>query len=85
MVKNPPANAGDSRDAGSIPGLGRSTDIGDGNLLQYSFLKNSMYRGALGARIHGMEYNPKSRTSLSNFIHTTSLNLDFIICKTRLK
>ena len=32
-VKNPPANAGDSRDAGSIPGLGRSPGEGNGNLL----------------------------------------------------
>ena len=36
VVKNPPANAGDARDGGSIPGLGRSPGEGDGNLLQYS-------------------------------------------------
>ena len=33
MVRNPPANAGDTRDAGSIPGLGRSPGAGHGNLL----------------------------------------------------
>ena len=38
VVKNPPANAGDTRDAGSIPGLGRSPVGGDGNPLQYSYL-----------------------------------------------
>ena len=46
VVKNAPANAGDSRDACSIPGLGRSPGIGNGNPLQYSCLENSMDRGA---------------------------------------
>ena len=46
MVKNPPANAGDARDVGLIPGLGRSPGEGDGNSLQYSCLENSTDRGA---------------------------------------
>ena len=46
MIKNPPANAGDTRDVGSIPGLGRFTDLGNGILLQYSCLENSVDRGA---------------------------------------
>ena len=46
VVKNPPANAGDARDAGSIPGWGRSPEVGNGTLPQYSCLKNSMGRGA---------------------------------------
>ena len=46
MVKNPPANAGDIRDASSIPGLGRSFGVRNGNPLQYSCLKNSVDRGA---------------------------------------
>ena len=45
-VKNLPANAVDTRDMGSIPGSGRSTGGGNGNLLQYSCLGNSMARGA---------------------------------------
>ena len=45
-VKNLPANAGDTRDAGLIPGLGRSLGVGDGSPLQYSRLKNSTDRGA---------------------------------------
>ena len=45
VVKNPPANAGDARDACSILGLGRSPGVGNGNLLQYSYLENSMDRG----------------------------------------
>ena len=46
LVKNPPANAGDAGDAGSIPGLGRSPGGGNGNPLQYSFLDKPMNRGA---------------------------------------
>ena len=42
MVKNPPANAGEERDADSIPGSGRSPGVGSGNPLQYSCLENSM-------------------------------------------
>ena len=45
MVKNPPANAEDIRDLGSIPGLGRSPGDGNGNPLQYSGLENPMDRG----------------------------------------
>ena len=46
VVKNTPANAGDVRDAGLIPGSGRSPGGGHGNLLQYSCLENYMDRGA---------------------------------------
>jgi len=46
VVKNLPANAVDSRDAGLIPGLGRSPGGGHGKPLQYSCLGNSMDRGA---------------------------------------
>ena len=46
MVKNPPANVGDSGDVGSIPGSERSPRGGNGNPLQYSCLKNPMDRGA---------------------------------------
>ena len=44
VVKNPPANAGDVRDLGSIPGLGRSPGEGHGHPLQYSCLENPMDR-----------------------------------------
>ena len=46
VVKNPPANAGDTGDTGSIPGSGRSSAGGHGNPLQYSCLKNSSDRGS---------------------------------------
>ena len=45
-VKNSPANAGDARDVGSIPGLGRSPGEENGNPLWYSCLENSVDRGA---------------------------------------
>ena len=44
VVKNPPANAGDKRDAGSIPGSGRCPGGGHGNPLQYSFLPEESHR-----------------------------------------
>ena len=53
MVKSPPANAGEVRDAGSIPGLGGSPRGGHGNPLQYSCLENPMDRGAWQAAVHG--------------------------------
>ena len=46
VVKNLPANAGDARDTGSIPGSGRSPGIGNGTPLQYSCLENFMTREA---------------------------------------
>ena len=54
MVKNPPANAVDVRDVGSIPGLGRSPGGGNGNPPQYYFLKNPMEGGAWRATVHGV-------------------------------
>ena len=51
VVKNPPANAGDARDLGSIPGSGRSPGGGDINPLQYSCLENPMGRGAWWATV----------------------------------
>ena len=54
MVKNPPANAGDVRDAGLIPGLGRYSGGGHGNPLQYSRLEDPMDRGDWRATVHGV-------------------------------
>ena len=63
MVKNPPANAGDARDTGLIPGLGRSPGGRRGNPLQYSCLGNPMDRGTWWATVHGVT---ESRTRLSD-------------------
>ena len=52
VVKNPPTNAGDIRDVGSIPGWEKSPGEGHGNLFQYSRLGNSMDRRAWWATVH---------------------------------
>ena len=52
MVKNPPANARDIRDAGSVPGLGRSPGEGHDNPLQFSCMENLMDRGAWMATVY---------------------------------
>ena len=54
MVKNLPANAGGIRDAGLIPGSGRSPRGGHGHPLQYSCLENPMDRGAWRATVQGV-------------------------------
>ena len=54
MVKNPPASAGDIRDMGSFPELGRSLGGGHGNPLQYSCLANPIDRVAWQATVHGV-------------------------------
>ena len=63
VVKNPPASAGDVRDASSIPGSERSPGGGHGNPLQYSCLENPMGRGAWRAIVHRVA---ESRTWLSD-------------------
>ena len=52
VIENPPANAGDMRDVGSIPGSGRSPGEGHGKPLQYSCLENPMDREAWYTRVH---------------------------------
>ena len=61
MVKNLPANAGDIRNVGLIPGSGRSPGGGNGNPLQYSCLENPMDRGAWQVTVHGV-----TKTQLSD-------------------
>ena len=67
VVKNLPANAGDARDSGLIPGWERSPGKGNGNPLQDSCLGNPMDRGAWWAPVHGIT---KSWTRLSTCMHT---------------
>ena len=54
LVKSFPANAGNARDRGSISGLGISSEEGNGNLLQYSCLKNSVDLEAWRAIVYGV-------------------------------
>ena len=58
VVKNPPTNAGDARDVGSIPGSGRSPGGGYGSPLQYSCLENSMDRGTWLTTVHEVAKSP---------------------------
>ena len=67
MIKNPLANAGDIRDMGLIPGLGKSPGIGNGNSLQHFCTENPMDRGAWQATVHGIA---KSQTALSTHTPT---------------
>ena len=53
-VKKPPANTGDLREVGSIPGWGRSPGKGHGSPLQESCLENLTVKGAWGATVHGV-------------------------------
>ena len=53
-VKNLSANAGDKRDVGLVPGLGRSSGRGHGTPFQYFYLENPMDRGAGRAIVHGV-------------------------------
>ena len=66
VIKNPLANAGVVKDAGSIPGLGRSPGGERGNPPQYSCLENPMDRGAWRATVHKVT---KSQTRLGNLAH----------------
>ena len=80
VVQNLPADAGDIRDTGSVPGSGRSPGEGNGNPLQYSCLENSMDRGVWRAIVHGvakswthlkwLSMHINTHTHIYNHIHT---------------
>ena len=53
-VKNPPVNARDITDTGSIPGSRRSPAVGNGNPLKYTCLENSKHRGTWWTTFHGL-------------------------------
>ena len=55
VVKNPPASAEDAKYVGSIPGLGRSLGVGNGNSLQYSCLENPRDRVTWWPTVHGSQ------------------------------
>ena len=71
VVENPPASA---KDVGSIPGLGRSPGEGNGNPLQYSYLENSMDRGAWWATVHMV-----AESDMTGQAHATPLQYDLIL------
>ena len=69
MVKKPPANAGDLRYMGSIPGSGRFPREGNVNPLQYFFLEDPMDRGAWGATVQAKRnYFKNTRDDIDKFL-----------------
>ena len=73
MVKNPPAKAGDVRDAGSIPGIGRSPGGGHGNPFQYSCLKNPKDRRAWGATVQRVSESDMTKATCTAHTHEYTL------------
>ena len=69
-MKNPPASAGEARDWNAILGSGRSLEVGNGNLPQYSCLDSPMERGAWRAAVHAVA---KSQTRQSTHMHKEAL------------
>ena len=69
MVKNPPANAGDIKDSGWMPGLGGFPGGGNGNPLQYSCLENHRDRGAWWATVHRVVKSWTQLKQLSTHTH----------------
>ena len=72
MVKNLPANTGDARDMGSIPGSGRSPGVGNGNPLQYSC------RGEFHGQRILVGYSPRDRKELDATEHTHTLYIVYM-------
>ena len=89
VVKNLPTNAGDTRDMGLIPGLGRSPGGGHGNPLQHSWLENPMDRGAWRATVHKVTKSWTQLKQLSTahtytyrytyFIHTLKSGIECLL------
>ena len=73
LVKNLAASAGDTKEVGLIPGLGRSSREGNGNPFQYSCLENPMDRGVWWVTIHGVAKELDTTEHLST--HTLKATL----------
>ena len=69
LLKNPPANAGDTGDSGSIPELGRSLEGGYGNPLQYFYLENPMEWVAMPSSRESL--HPRNQTQV--YPHCTQI------------
>ena len=68
MVKNLSANAGNIRDTGSVPGLGRSPGGGHGNPLQYPSLENPTDRGAWRATVHRVAESDTTEATVRHYM-----------------
>ena len=95
MVKESTANAGDARDTGSVPGLGRSPAEGNGHAPQYSCLENPTDRGGWQGTVHSVAQSSRlkrlsnrfslfsqasKKTSLGFFLRGTGLKLSLNFC-----
>ena len=76
VVKNPPASARDTGDAGLVTESGRSFGVGNGNPLQDSFLKNSIDRGAWRATVYRVA---KSWIQLHTCMHVHAINIYYFL------
>ena len=85
LVKNPPANAGDLRDEGLIPGLGRSPGGGHRNSLQSSCLENPMDRGVWWAVIHGVAKSQTWLKQLGMHAQRYLCHRDLLTCLMKIK
>ena len=79
-VKNLFANAGDSGDAGSIPGSERSPGGGNGNPPQYSCLENPIERGAWWATVHGVAESDKTERTYTIVTWLCAFNKNPLNC-----
>ena len=82
MVKNLPANAGDVRDVGSIPGSGRSPQGGHGNPFLHSCLENPLDRGAWWATFHGFVESTLLSGNRSTMLFPTE-SLQYTVTRTK--
>ena len=82
MVKNWPANAGDIRDVGSIPGLARFPGEGNDNPLWYTCLENPMDRGAGQATVHRMtvRHDRNNLTHMQDLFNAAEETLSSTLC-----
>ena len=81
VVKNPPANARDTEDSGSIPGSGRSPGGRHGKPLQYSCLENPLDRGAWRATVYRVaELDTTEVTLTCNILFVSSAEHNHFIC-----
>ena len=81
MVKNPSASAGDARDTGSIPGLGRSPGVGNGDPLQYACLENSTDRGARRATVYSVAVSQTRTYNNKSYLWFPNNHLSYYKCR----